>query len=97
MGAAVLFKSFALLVFFPLLLAEEKRLIKLLQYAALGLWPTGLTALLYRGRNGDLGAFQGEMMRRLVETRLGSVPIFPSLLRAISPKCVWRPHRTMPR
>ncbi len=80
MSVAVLFKSFALLVFFPLLLAEEKRLLKLLQYAALGLWPTALTALLYRGRNGDLGAFQGEMMRRLVETRLGPVPIFPSLL-----------------
>ena len=79
-GVAMACKFFALLVFLPLLLLQEKRISRLLGYGVLSLWLTVPTGLLYAGRDGDMGFFNELMIERLFTDTVpgahGDVPLF---------------------
>lgn len=94
-GVAIVCKFFALLVFLPLLLLREKRISRLLGYGALSLWLTLPTALLFAGRDGDMGFFNELMIQRLfTDTVPGAhtdVPLFFLVYALILAFCFfWR-------
>lgn len=78
-GAAMAFKFFPLLLFLPLLVLVEKRPLRCLEYAAATLWLLLPTALLFRGRTGDMDVFNGLMTDRVFAVRFSGgieVPAF---------------------
>lgn len=80
LGAAC--KFFPLLLFIPLLLLTEKRILHILKYGVLSLWLVLPTTLLFWGRTGDMGAFNGAMVGRLFSAKLPAaldMPLFPVL------------------
>lgn len=83
MGAAAACKFFAVLVFLPLLLLAEKRLLHLLKYCLCSLWLLVPTTLLFQGNTGDMSLFNSLMAERLFvpdfDTGVGAVPIFMAL------------------
>lgn len=78
-GAAMVFKMFALFIAIPLLLLREKRVLRLIGYGVLCLWLYLPGVLLFRGRDGDAGFFNGLIADRLFVQRLG-VEAAPSLV-----------------
>ena len=66
MGVGIVFKFFPLFLLIPLLLLAEKRFWYLVRDAAISLWLYLPTALLFWGRTGDAGAFNYEMLKRLL-------------------------------
>ena len=67
MGAGLVFKFFPVFLLVPLLLLKEKRVWRLAGYGAAALWLYLPTTLLFAGRNGDAGFFNGLMARRLFD------------------------------
>ena len=70
---------FALFIAIPLLLLREKRVLRLIGYGVLCLWLYLPGMLLFRGRDGDAGFFNGLIADRLFVQRLG-VEAAPSLV-----------------
>lgn len=95
MGAAVVFKMFAVFLAIPLLLLREKRLVRLAGYGVLCLWLYVPGALLFAGRNGDAGFFNSLIADRLFAAQLpffGSPSLFLTLLALVYALCwAWRP------
>ena len=73
MGAAMLFKMFAVFVFVPLLLLWEKRPLHICKYALASLWLYLPGSLLFWGRSGDAGFFNSLIAQRLFERTLPAV------------------------
>lgn len=65
MGAALVFKMFALFLLIPLLLLREKRLSRLVGYGILSSWLYLPGTLLFLGRSGDAGYFNSLIAERL--------------------------------
>ncbi len=95
MGAAMVFKMFAVFVLVPLLLLREKRILRLLGYGAMSLWLYLPGALLFAGRNGDAGFFNSLIAERLFVHQLPFVAapsVFLVLLAIIYFLCwIWKP------
>ena len=95
MGAAMVFKMFAVFVLIPLLLLREKRILHLLGYGAMSLWLYLPGALLFAGRNGDAGFFNSLIAERLFVQQLPFVAapsVFFVLLAIIYFLCwIWQP------
>ena len=95
MGAAIVFKMFALFLLIPLLLLQEKRLSRLLCYGALSLWLYLPGTLLFAGRNGDAGYFNTLIAERLFTAELpfsGGASLFLTGLALLYALCfAWRP------
>lgn len=95
MGAALVFKMFALFLLIPLLLLREKRLGRLLGYGALSLWLYLPGALLFAGRSGDAGLFNSLIAERLFAALLpfaGGASLFLTVLALLYALVyAWRP------
>lgn len=81
-GVGAACKFFALFLFLPLVLLTEKRLLHIIKYGLLSLWLVLPTSLLFMGRTGDMGHFNGIMSSRLFTAKfLGAreIPLFPAL------------------
>lgn len=95
MGAAMLFKMFAVFVFVPLLLLWEKRLLHICKYALASLWLYLPGSLLFWGRSGDAGFFNSLIAQRLFERTLpavGAPSLFLTVLACLYVACwMWRP------
>ena len=80
-GAALVFKFFPLLLFLPLLVLREKRPLRCLAHAAASLWLYLPTALLFRGRTGDMAVFNEEVIQRVFAAVLpGGIDPIPLFL-----------------
>jgi hypothetical protein len=80
-GAAMVFKFFPLLLFLPLLVLVEKRPLRCLAYTAGAFWLALPTALLFRGRTGDMDVFNGLMIDRVFAVKLpGGILDVPAYL-----------------
>ena len=79
MGAALVFKMFAIFIFIPLLVLREKRILRIVGWLALGMWLYLPGSLLFAGRNGDAGFFNSLIAQRLFDIPLSAVGN-PSLL-----------------
>lgn len=95
-GVALVFKFFPLLLFVPLLVVAEKRPLRCAAYAAASLWLYLPTALLYRGRTGDMGVFNDEVIRRVFTAKLAGglddLPLFLLLYACLLVGCyLYRP------
>ncbi len=89
-GLAMAFKFFPLLLFLPLLVLAEKRPLRCAGYAAATLWAVVPTALLFRGRTGDMGVFNNLMVDRIFAAKLPGgvdVPIFLLLYAGLLLAC----------
>ena len=79
-GISMVFKFFSLLVFVPLLLLSEKRILKLIRYGLTGFWLYIPTTLLFWGRTGNAAAFTHAMIERLfavtMPVGMREVPVF---------------------
>lgn len=100
MGAALVFKFFALFAFLPLLLLAEKRLLHVLKYAALSLWLYLPTTLLFWGRTADAGLFNQIMADRLFAVQipggLGGYSAFGLVMGLVCMAAwLWRPEDGM--
>lgn len=80
LGLGAVCKFFPLLLFIPLILLVEKRLLHLLKYAVMVLWLYLPTTLLYWGRTGDAPVFTQAMIDRMfkltTETGIRAVSVF---------------------
>lgn len=80
MGVAMVFKFFPLLLFLPLLVLVEKRPLHILLHGAMSLWLYIPTALLFRGRTGDMGVFTNMMIDEVFSAQLpggiAPIPVF---------------------
>ena len=95
MGAAMVFKMFALFLLVPLLLLREKRILHILGYAVLSLWLYLPGSLLFRGRDGDMAFFNDLIAQRLFVQQLptvGSASLMLTILAAVYFLCwLWKP------
>lgn len=80
MGAGVVFKFFPFLIFIPLLLLAEKKILNIVKYGLFSLWLYIPTTLLYMGRTGNAAAFTGMMIERMFASSfhagITSAPVF---------------------
>lgn len=94
-GAALVFKFFPLLLFLPLLLLVEKRPLRLLGYTAMTFWLYLPTALLFRGRIGDMGFFTNMMIDEVFAAQLpggiAPIPVFITLYAVFLVGCYLYP------
>ena len=106
-GVALVFKFFPLLLILPLLVLAEKRPLRCAAYAAAGFWLYLPTALLFRGRTGDMSVFNDEVIQRIFAAQLpggiDDLPIYLILYACLLLGCyLYRPadkaaaHRLMP-
>lgn len=96
-GAAMIFKFFPLLLFLPLLVLAEKRPAHCVGYGLASLWLYLPTALFFRGRTGDMGVFNEEVIRRIFAARLpgglDDLPIYLTLYACLLLGCyLYRPQ-----
>ncbi len=70
MGVGGVFKFFAFLVFIPLLLLKEKRIIKILLYSLLSMFLYLPTTLLFLGRMSGSSVFLGQIFERFLSSTL---------------------------
>ncbi len=86
MGVSFVYKFFSLMIFVPLLLLKEKKILNLIKYGLMSLWLYIPSTLLYMGRTGNAAVFTQAMIDRMFEVRLDMgmriVPVF-MLLYAI--------------
>lgn len=79
-GISVVFKFFSLLIFIPLILLNEKKILNIIKYAALILWLYIPTTLLFWGRTGNAAVFTQAMIDRMFEitqdTGMRAVSVF---------------------
>ncbi len=80
MGISFVYKFFSLMIFIPLLLLKEKKIINLIKYGLLSLWLYLPSTLLFRGRTGNASAFTKAMIERIfsitADTGMRAVPVF---------------------
>lgn len=80
LGIGIVCKFFPLMIFIPLILLAEKRILKLLQYALTALWLYIPTTLLFMGKTGNAKAFTQAMIDRMfavtTETGVRGVSVF---------------------
>ena len=81
LGVGVVCKFFPLLIFFPLILLVEKKILPLIKYALMTLWLYIPTTLLFLGRTGNASAFTKAMIERMfsltIDAGFGQVAVFP--------------------
>ena len=79
-GIGAVCKFFPLLIFIPLILLREKKILNILKYVLLCLWLYIPTSLLFHGRTGNASAFTSMMIDRLFQANIslgiGEVSIF---------------------
>ena len=71
-GVGVVCKFFALLIFVPLILLAEKRLLKIVKYGIISMWLYIPTTLLFMGRTGEAGGFVSTMIGRMFSAEIPS-------------------------
>ncbi|MEG1781782.1 MAG: hypothetical protein RR253_00875 [Oscillospiraceae bacterium] len=71
-GIGVVCKFFPLLIFVPLILIAEKRILPLIKYGLISLWLYIPTTLLFLGRTGNAAAFTQTMIDRMFELTMGT-------------------------
>ena len=90
-GIGVVCKFFPLLIFIPLVLLAEKRILHIIKYLVLSLWLYIPTTLLFYGRTGNSAAFTKAMMERMFaitfDTGAGAVSVYIALLSIICFLC----------
>lgn len=96
-GVALVFKFFPLLLFLPLLVLTEKRPLRCAGYLLASLWLYIPTALLFRGRTGDMSVFNGEVIQRIFAAKLAGglddLPIYLILYACLLLGCyLYRPQ-----
>lgn len=81
MSIAITFKLFPLFIFIPLLLLHEKRLYKLFQYFAIGIFPTAICNIMFINSPGFMEAkeFTAGMIGRFF---MSGIPTYSGLLSA---------------
>lgn len=86
-GVGVVCKFFALLIFVPLVLLAEKRLLRIIKYGLMSLWLYIPTTLLFMGRTGQAGGFVSTMIGRMfaseIPSGMGGVALFVTLYAII--------------
>ena len=65
MGAGIVFKFFPLLIFIPLVLLKEKKVLKVIRYGITAMWLYIPTTALFMGRTGNAAAFTKAMIERM--------------------------------
>lgn len=87
LGISIVFKFFPLLIFAPLILLAEKRILHLAKYTLCALWLYIPTLLLFRGRMEDAPHFTQQMIDRLFtltyDTGVRGVSLFTLLYAAV--------------
>jgi len=80
LGTGLVCKFFPLLVFVPLLLIQEKRILHIIKYAIISMWLYIPTTLLFMGRTGNAAAFTSAMIQRIfsvtTDTGMGAPSVF---------------------
>ncbi|MEG1558202.1 MAG: hypothetical protein RR234_07535 [Christensenella sp.] len=71
-GIGVVCKFFPLLVFVPLILMAEKKILPLIKYCLITLWLYLPTTLLFLGRTGNAAAFTREMIDRMFQLTMNT-------------------------
>ncbi len=79
-GISVVFKFFSLLIFIPLILLNEKKILNIIKYSFLSLWLYIPTTFIFWGRTGNAAVFTNAMINRMFEitydTGMRAVPAF---------------------
>ena len=73
-GVGITCKFFGLLIFIPLVLLKEKKLLNIFKYLLCSLWLYLPTTLLFWGRTGDAAAFTEIMLERLFTVNIDFGP-----------------------
>ncbi len=80
MGISFVYKFFSLMIFVPLLLLKEKKILNLIKYGLTSLWLYIPSTLLFMGRTGNAAAFTQAMIDRMFAVRLDMgmriIPVF---------------------
>ncbi len=90
-GVASAFKFFALILFIPLLLLHEKRILHLAKLGILSLWLTAPATLLFMGRSAESSSFNYVIAQRFfylnIPTAYGEISVFFLLYAIICVLC----------
>ena len=65
MGIGIVFKFFPLLIFIPLVLLKEKKILSIMKYGIMGMWLYIPTTALFIGRTGNAAAFTKAMIEKM--------------------------------